>query len=124
MSARWLDGPSYLYKSARFMGTCMSSRPFLCNWQITSRCNMHCGICSFWREPHPRTDELSLEGVRQIAENLRPFAPLVISMAGGEPLLRRDLPEIASILAKDHFFTLITNGWYMTKALAERLYDA
>jgi MoaA/NifB/PqqE/SkfB family radical SAM enzyme len=62
--------------------------------------------------------------VQQNAENLRPFAPLVISMAGGEPLLRRDLPEIAALLAKDHFFTLITNGWYLTKELAERLYQA
>jgi MoaA/NifB/PqqE/SkfB family radical SAM enzyme len=120
----WLEGPGYLYKSVRFMGTCMSNRPFLCNWQITSRCNMRCGICAFWRASHARAEELTLDGVRQIADNLRPFAPLVISVAGGEPLLRPDLPEIASMLAKDHFFTLITNGWYLTRPLAERLYEA
>lgn len=124
MTARWTEGPAYLYKSVRFMGTCMSKRPFLCNWQITSRCNMSCGICSFWRESPSRNEELSLDGVRKIADNLKAFAPLVISMAGGEPLLRRDLPEIAALLAKDHFFTLITNGWFVTKELAERLYEA
>jgi MoaA/NifB/PqqE/SkfB family radical SAM enzyme len=122
--SRWLREPEHLYKSVRFMGTCMSSRPFMCNWQITSRCNMHCGICSFWRAPHTRDEELDLAGVQLITDRLRPFAPLVISMAGGEPLLRRDLPEIASLLAKDHFFTLITNGWFLTRPLAERLYEA
>ncbi|MBI5487218.1 MAG: radical SAM protein [Deltaproteobacteria bacterium] len=111
-------------KGAKLLYGMLRERPFLCNWQITYRCNLKCGICSFWRDPPSAREELDLDGVRAVAERLRPFAPLMLSMAGGEPLLRRDLPEIARLLARDHWFSLITNGWFLTRELAERLYDA
>jgi MoaA/NifB/PqqE/SkfB family radical SAM enzyme len=114
----------YLTKGARLLRRFVSGQPFLCNWQITYRCNFKCSICSFWREPHSREDELSLDQVRQVAVRLRPHAPLVLSMAGGEPLLRHDLPEVTALLARDHFFSLITNGWLVTRELADRLYEA
>jgi MoaA/NifB/PqqE/SkfB family radical SAM enzyme len=111
-------------KGAKLLYGIARERPFLCNWQITYRCNLSCGICSFWRDPPSVREELDLDGVRAVAERLRPHAPLMISMAGGEPLLRRDLPEITALLARDHWFSLITNGWFLTRELAERLYDA
>jgi MoaA/NifB/PqqE/SkfB family radical SAM enzyme len=121
---RTLDEARYLAKGARLLYGFATERPFLCNWQITYRCNFRCEICSFWHDNHSSSEELGIEEVKQIAARLRPVAPLVLSMAGGEPLLRKDLPEIARLLAPDHFFSLITNGWLLTRALAEELYDA
>lgn len=117
------DGAGYVFKGGRLLQRCLLSQPFLCNWQVTYRCNFKCSVCSFWREPHPPAEELTTDQIQQIAERLRPLAPLVISMAGGEPLIRRDLPEIARILSADHYFTIITNGWFVTPELASRLYD-
>jgi MoaA/NifB/PqqE/SkfB family radical SAM enzyme len=128
MNGSWLDRLGDEVQTAR-LGTKLlygfvRQHPFLCNWQVTYRCNLRCGICSFWRDPPSAADELSTAEVAQVVERLKPYAPLMISMAGGEPLLRKDLPEIARMLGRDHWFTLITNGWFLTRELAERLYDA
>lgn len=122
LTQRLMDEAGYVTKGGRLLQHFMTARPFLCNWQITYRCNFNCSICSFWSECHSPADELTLDQVKVVADRLRPLGPLVISMAGGEPLIRKDLPDIASILSKDHFFTLITNGWLLTPELAERLY--
>jgi len=48
----------------------------------------------------------------------------MINLAGGEPLLRRDLCEIIATLARYHIVFLTTNGWPVTRKLAHRLYEA
>jgi MoaA/NifB/PqqE/SkfB family radical SAM enzyme len=128
MDSSWIGRVGDELQTARLGGKLLwnmaRQRPFLCNWQITYRCNLRCGICSFWRQPQSAREELSLDQLRVVADRLRPYAPLMISMAGGEPLLRPDLPDIARLLGREHWFTLITNGWFLTRDLAERLYDA
>lgn len=55
--------------------------------------------------------ELTLEEIRKVSANLKPFLYLTIS--GGEPTLRDDLPEIVSIFTKENsvqFVTLPTNA--------------
>lgn len=123
ISERLIEEAGYVTKGGRLLQRFMTARPFLCNWQITYRCNFNCSICSFWSECHQPSDELTLDQVKVVAERLRPLAPLVVSMAGGEPLIRKDLPEIAREISRDHYFTLITNGWFLTRELAEQLYD-
>ena len=113
-----------MLKGARLLRSFVTSRPVLCNWQITYRCDFACQICTFWREKHRSEDELTVAQVRVVADKLRPLAPLIISMAGGEPLIREDLPEIARILSRDHYYSIITNGWYATRDVARRLYEA
>ncbi len=114
----------FLAKGSRLLGNVIGNRLFLCNWQVTYRCDFRCSTCLFWREDHRAADELNLEQIRVAADTLRPLAPLAISMSGGEPLLREDLPEIARILSRDHFFSIITNGWHVTREKAQALYDA
>ncbi|MBI5545621.1 MAG: radical SAM protein [Deltaproteobacteria bacterium] len=121
---RLTDDLSFLAKGSRLLGNVVSGRPFLVNWQITYRCDFACSSCLFWKEPHSAADELTLEQVRLASEKLKPLAPLAISMSGGEPLLREDLPQIARLLSKDHFFSIITNGWHVTAERAARLYEA
>jgi len=54
-------------KGAKLLYGMARERPFLCNWQITYRCNLSCGICSFWRDPPSSREELDLDGVRAVA---------------------------------------------------------
>ena len=58
------------------------------------------------------------------ARKLASFGTLMVSMAGGEPLLRLDLPEIVREVGRYHFPFLTTNGWFVTPQLARDLMTA
>jgi uncharacterized radical SAM superfamily Fe-S cluster-containing enzyme len=80
--------------------------------EVTNRCNMHCPIC-FSDANHPPHD-LSLAQIRQRMEQLLSVTqtPIPIQISGGEPTIRKELPEIVSVarsLGYDRI-ELITNG--------------
>jgi Fe-coproporphyrin III synthase len=63
---------------------------------VTSRCNLRCGHCFNWRAIDDQArSELSLSEIDRITQGLGNVSWLLIS--GGEPFLRRDLPEIARL---------------------------
>ncbi|MCP4137732.1 MAG: radical SAM protein [bacterium] len=111
-----------MLKVARISRNILLKRHLLCLWQITARCNYTCRICNFWKEKHLQEDELTVEEIERVVENLKPLAPLIVSLAGGEPLLRDDVPEIVKAVSRYNYCSLITNGWHATPELAARLY--
>lgn len=60
---------------------------------VTSKCNLLCKHCFYWEELNKKKNELSLEEIESIAASLPNL--LSVSLTGGEPYLRADLPEIA-----------------------------
>ena len=58
---------------------------------VTSVCNAKCRTCFYWEELNQRGD-LSWEEIRKLAFSMPSFSDLWLS--GGEPLLRRELPDI------------------------------
>ena len=96
-----------------------------CNLQVTYRCNFRCQICDFWKEEHDPAEELTLDDIRSIGRKLGRLGTLIVSLAGGEPLMRKDLLDIISILSEEkHFPILITNGWYVDEAVARDILRA
>ena len=96
-----------------------------CNLQVTHRCNFRCRICDFWKQTHQESRELSLDDIRVIGGKLGRFGTLIISLAGGEPLIRDDLAEIITILNRaNHFPILITNGWFVDERRAREILQA
>jgi MoaA/NifB/PqqE/SkfB family radical SAM enzyme len=88
--------------------------------EVTKRCNARCEFCDYWREP--RGEELA-----DYAPIVRRFNPLVVTLSGGEPLLRPDLEAvIRRIRAADSavYLALVTNGALLTAERAARLRDA
>jgi len=61
---------------------------------VTSRCNLLCRHCFYWEELNKKKGELELPEIEKIAKSLPNL--LTVSLTGGEPYLRPDLPEIAS----------------------------
>jgi MoaA/NifB/PqqE/SkfB family radical SAM enzyme len=66
-------------------------RPFLMTVVVTHRCNSRCVMCNLWEEK--RSPMLSLDEYRQIFRKPFPFVR-VLTLTGGEPTLRSDLPDI------------------------------
>ncbi len=96
-----------------------------CYLHVTQACNLQCRTCYSWRENrNDRKQELSLEEMEGILSELSRNGLKTLVISGGEPLMRRDLPEILR-LAKQRYqipkIVLITNGTLVTPKIAERL---
>lgn len=66
---------------------------------VTSKCNAACEHCFYWRELNENIrKELKLEEFEKIAKSLGPM--LQITLTGGSPELRPDLPEITESFAR------------------------
>jgi len=94
---------------------------------VTSRCNARCDFCLYWdqiNDPVPRSLELTPHEVTEIARRYGPLNNL--SLSGGEPFVRSDLPELCQPFI-DHCGTSVidipSNFWFTEKMVSglERL---
>ncbi len=99
-------------------------RPFQCLVQVTNRCNMKCGFCDFWPNGVPSDQELTLDDYERLSDELARIGTFLVSIEGGEPLVRRDVPDIVRAFARHHLPVLFTNGWYVDAPLAQTLFEA
>ncbi len=75
-------------------------------------CNFACPFCCFAADLNQHRDELSLAEFDQIAAGLGPI--LVLHIGGGEPFVRRDLPEVIEVFWRRCGVGRVeipTNGW-------------
>ena len=113
-----------LAKKARLVRAYLARYPVWCAWQVTYRCNFRCRICGYWKEPHSAREELSVRQFERGARNLARCGSLLVNLAGGEPMLRRDLAGVVAALARWHFPFLTTNGWQVPPDRARELWAA
>jgi len=91
-------------------------------WNVTRRCNLRCVHCYAHAKEEVGTDELTTEQGRILLDDLAAFGVPVVLFSGGEPLARRDLPELAAYaVAKGMRAVISTNGTLITAAVAQRL---
>jgi Fe-coproporphyrin III synthase len=64
---------------------------------VTSRCNAFCRTC-FYHEELNRPGDLTFAQIEKISHTMPPITDLWLS--GGEPTLRRDVPEIIDLFVK------------------------
>lgn len=84
---------------------------------VTEGCNMQCLMCSY-RTPRP--DELTLQQIESLAARLAAFGLRHIVYSGGEPLMRREFPEICQRFKRYNVKqSLLTNGLLLGKRKEE-----
>ena len=86
---------------------------------VTSRCNLLCTHCFYWEELNKRKNELKLDEIERITRSLPNL--LSVSLTGGEPYLRPDLPDIASFFEKNSQVRNIqipSNGLLVSRTVA------
>ncbi len=98
-------------------------RPVLVHFEVTMRCNAHCGFCDYWKtDPSARATEL-----KSYADAARYFNPMLVTFTGGEPTLRRDLEDLVAEVDRAislKYVTLITHGAMLSPERAQSLWDA
>jgi pyrroloquinoline quinone biosynthesis protein E len=97
-------------------------RPFGLLAELTYGCPLHCPYCSNPLELAAYADELTTAEWRRVLAEARELGVLQLHLSGGEPLLRRDLPEIVQCAGELGFYTnLITSALGLTARRAEQL---
>lgn len=93
-------------------------------WNATRRCNLKCVHCYAHAKDIPFENELSTEEGKQLIDDLAGFGVPVILFSGGEPMVRKDLPELAGYAVNKGIRAVIsTNGTLITPEKARILKD-
>lgn len=87
--------------------------PFYASYKVTHKCSLRCEFCNVWMEDTP---DLSKQGVYKVIDNIANSSIVVLSLEGGDPLIRKDLGDILEY-AHSKPFTLFftTNGHLLDK---------
>lgn len=94
-------------------------------WNATRRCNLRCLHCYSGSEDKEYPGELTTEEAREVIRDLAEFGVSVLIFSGGEPLLRRDIFELASLASSEGIKTVLsTNGTLITESIAEKIKKA
>jgi MoaA/NifB/PqqE/SkfB family radical SAM enzyme len=73
------------------------SGPYMAELDVTYRCDCRCQMCQRWKDR--RQGELTLREYEKLAEDFYRMGTHLVSIAGGEPLLREDIFSIIRRLA-------------------------
>ncbi|HEY7709905.1 MAG TPA: radical SAM protein [Candidatus Entotheonella sp.] len=102
----------------------LSHRAYSISWNLTQRCNLHCAHCYMSAYAGADTSgELSTGECRRVMDEIAQINPeALLILTGGEPLVRKDIFDLASY-ASDTGFTVVlgTNGVLLREAEAKRM---
>lgn len=93
-------------------------------WNATKACNLRCVHCYAQANEQGHDKELTHEEALAVLDDLADFGVPVVLFSGGEPLMRRDLVDLARYaVGKGMRAVISTNGTLIDQATAERLRD-
>jgi MoaA/NifB/PqqE/SkfB family radical SAM enzyme len=88
---------------------------------VTYRCNARCTMCNIWQMPE--REELGVQGFSRLLDDPLFHHIERLTLAGGEPSLRRDLPALTQLFMDKMpdltSLTLVTNGLAVQRILAD-----
>ena len=91
-------------------------------WNITRRCNLKCVHCYAHAKDIPFDNELTTDQGKGLIDDLAAFGSPVMLFSGGEPLVRKDLPQLAAYAVEKGMRAVIsTNGTLITPKMARTL---
>jgi MoaA/NifB/PqqE/SkfB family radical SAM enzyme len=97
-----------------------TGQPLLVNFEVMEFCNAKCDFCNCWHSKY-RKEVVDWDDVVKYMD------PFVVAVTGGEPLIRKDLPDIVQKIKASSIFTyayMVTNGSLLTEEKADALMDA
>jgi 12,18-didecarboxysiroheme deacetylase len=91
-------------------------------WNVTRRCNLKCIHCYAHAKNIAFDNELTTEQGKELINDLAEFGSPVMLFSGGEPLVRKDLPQLAAFAVEKGMRAVIsTNGTLITPSMARTL---
>jgi MoaA/NifB/PqqE/SkfB family radical SAM enzyme len=96
-------------------------RPFSATFAVTNRCNLRCEYCNC---PFIDPTHLDLARIDVLFERLAHMGVRRLGLAGGEPMLRRDLGQIVALAKRRRFFVTVNSNLTLFDRHPDRLADA
>jgi SynChlorMet cassette radical SAM/SPASM protein ScmE len=92
--------------------------------EITSRCNLQCRYCYYFDNPTVEYRDLSTDEWLQFFDELGQCAVMNVTLQGGEPFIRKDLPQLIEGICSNRMrFCVLSNGTLIDDAIAAFLAD-
>ena len=90
---------------------------------VTRKCNLNCDYCYVHDVNYPEMNTVDMKrAIKHIKDNL---GCRLIAIMGGEPLIRRDLPELISYMTDNNIYSfLTTNGTLLNERMLYMLGEA
>lgn len=97
--------------------------PALVSWNLTKKCNLRCPHC--YMEAGERAEnELTTAECLQLITEMKALGTEMLILTGGEPLLRKDIYEIARAASSQGLWVVMgTNGVLVTDRVAQRMVE-
>lgn len=94
-------------------------------WETTRSCNLNCIHCRAAARNEPYPNELNTEEAVKLLDEIRELGQVIVILTGGEPLMRRDIFEIARHGTDLGLrMTMAPNGTLVTLENAKKMADA
>ncbi len=96
--------------------------PYSAQIELTLRCNAKCPFCSIHSIPESYlSKDMSTEQVKNLIDQIADLGVLALSFTGGEPTLRKDLPELIyhTGIINNFMNGIATNGYLLPKIFKE-----
>lgn len=102
----------------------VASSPKFTIVELTKRCNLRCEMC-YYKKSQDEKELIETEEFLGFITQLKKIGAEVLSLTGGEPFLRKDLPEIIQYAESIGLTTTIfTNSQLIDKRLAKKIIDS
>ena len=86
---------------------------------ITSRCNLRCLYCFHRTSPADTRSELNADQWDTFLKECGNASVMSVTIGGGEPFIREDLPDIIASVVKNRMrFSILSNGGLITPDIA------
>ena len=98
----------------------VGGKPFIFHFLATLKCNCDCESC-LWKDNSVK-NELSLEEIKRIYLEAKEEGFLISILWGGEPTIRKDIPDIIKFAkheANFAFMGMVTNGFLIPDRISE-----
>jgi len=90
--------------------------------EITSRCNLRCRYCYYFENPAVEYRDLPTKSWLTFFDELGQSNGMEVCLAGGEPFMRHDLPQLIEGIVHNHMrYSILSNGGLITDEMAEFL---
>jgi len=90
---------------------------------VTFACNCRCKMCTQWKMSKMVCKDMKTEEVFELIRKAYKAGMRVYYAWGGEPLLRRDLPQILKFAKKMGFITIVNTNGTQLKQMAKSIVD-
>lgn len=96
--------------------------PVMMNFAVTANCICNCWHCSF--ADRTKKNPLTLSELRDAIDQVQELGTSMIGFTGGEPMLRKDMAEILSLVGDKSMSLMFSTGYGLTPERVREFKDA